>query len=145
MYQVRPHKYYFCTHNTVHVCVVCVRVCARACVCVFEYVCVVLVKSMMVRDEELKHELNAPDHSSCTFRMASDSGNFMVGVTDILHYVLDTHFYNTQYLLAALPDTGVQNVTASEKTDHFAPMQFVQYGPKVLQRSRSRDFAISMS
>ena len=33
----------------------------------------------------------------------------------------------------------------SEKTDHLAPKDFVQYGPKVLQRSRSRDFAISMS
>ena len=35
-------------------------------------------------------------------------------------------------------------VTLSEKTDHLAPIQFVQYGPKALQRSRSRDFAISM-
>ena len=34
-------------------------------------------------------------------------------------------------------------VTVSEKTDHLAPMQFVQYGPKALQRSRRRDFAIS--
>ena len=37
-----------------------------------------------------------------------------------------------------------KNVTVSEKTDHLAPIQFVQYGPKALQRSRSRDFAISM-
>ena len=36
------------------------------------------------------------------------------------------------------------NVTVSEKTDHLALIQFVQYGPKALQRSRSRDFAISM-
>ena len=35
-------------------------------------------------------------------------------------------------------------VTVSENTDHLAPMQFVQYGPRALQRSRSRDFAISM-
>ena len=35
-------------------------------------------------------------------------------------------------------------VTVSEKTDHLAPMQFVQYGPKALQRSRSKDFTISM-
>ena len=36
------------------------------------------------------------------------------------------------------------NVTGSEKTDHFVINQFVQYGPKELPRSRSRDFAISM-
>ena len=35
-------------------------------------------------------------------------------------------------------------VTVSEKTDHLAPMQFVQYGPKSLQRSLSKDFEISM-
>ena len=35
-------------------------------------------------------------------------------------------------------------VTGSEKTDHFVIMEIVQYGPKALPRSRSRDFAISM-
>ena len=45
-----------------------------------------------------------------------------------------------------VPNRGLHKtyVTVSEKTDHLAPMQFVQYGPKALQRSRSRDFAISM-
>ena len=33
-------------------------------------------------------------------------------------------------------------VTRSEKTDHFVIKQIVQYGPKALPRSRSRDFAI---
>ena len=33
--------------------------------------------------------------------------------------------------------------TVSEKTDYLALMQFVHYGPIALQRSRSRDFAIS--
>ena len=35
-------------------------------------------------------------------------------------------------------------VTGSEKTDHFVITQLVQYGPKALQRSQSREFAISM-
>ena len=35
-------------------------------------------------------------------------------------------------------------VTVSEKTDHLAAIQFVQYGSKALHRSRSRDFTISM-
>ena len=34
-------------------------------------------------------------------------------------------------------------MTGSEKTDHFVINQFVQYGPKALPRSQSRDFAIS--
>ena len=40
--------------------------------------------------------------------------------------------------------TVIYNMTVSEKTDHLAPMQFVQYGPKVLQKSRSRDFTITI-
>ena len=43
-----------------------------------------------------------------------------------------------------MDDRNNNYVTISEKTDHLAPMQFVQYRPKVLQRSLSRDFAISM-
>ena len=43
-----------------------------------------------------------------------------------------------------VPKVKNSHVTVSEKTDHLAPMQFVQYGPKALQRCRSRDFAISM-
>ena len=35
------------------------------------------------------------------------------------------------------------HVTGSEKTDHFVIILFVQYGPKVLPRSQSRDFTIS--
>ena len=34
------------------------------------------------------------------------------------------------------------NVTRSDKTNHFVIKQVVQYGPKELPRSQSRDFAI---
>ena len=36
------------------------------------------------------------------------------------------------------------HVTGSEKTDHSTQIRFLQYGSIALQRSRSRDFAISM-
>ena len=47
------------------------------------------------------------------------------------------------YVTADIVKGGLY-VTGSEKTDHFVIMQFVQYGPKALPRSQSRDFAISM-
>ena len=38
----------------------------------------------------LLNETMSPDHSSCTFRMTLDGGNFMVGVTEMAYPELCT-------------------------------------------------------
>ena len=53
-------------------------------------------------------------------------------------------FCSHDYHHANYNDYSKAIVTGSEKTDHFVVTQIVQYGPKALSRSQSRDFAISM-
>ena len=63
-------------------------------------------------------------------------------------FILSTYFVSSDDGKVLHPISHVMiikavNVTVFVKTDHFAVMEFVEYKPKVLSWSQSRDFVIS--